>query len=195
MIAYFVSFLYIFTAIGQFLLVKWNDDHLPFIDGGTNSTQTADLGYPFSSNMAVIAAARAGIDTMPGLLTGCYIFSVLSASNSALYVASRTLYGLTRDLDKTNVATRFLRKFSKVAPQTGVPAIALLVSFLAFIWLPFLRLKHSYPVSEVSNTSSDSNSIPNAYHQLLVILQTTGSVSCLIVWASLCLAFIRYERW
>lgn len=155
-IAYFISFLYLFTALGEFLHVKWTDGHLQ--SNRDASTETPQQTYPISNNMAVIAIASfnklAGhnLHGLAGFLNGCHIFSILSASNSALYVASRTLYGLTRDLDDTTFVTRFLGKFNKVVRKTGVPAAALLASMLVLFWVPFLNIKsiNTYPIETVS---------------------------------------------
>ena len=148
-VAYFIFVLYIFTAVGEFLMVKWTDPHLPLKVHGREAENGTAVGYPRTTNLAVLAAAEAGLKTMPGFLNGCYIFSVLSASNSALYVASRTLYGLTRDLPRRYFVTRNLGKLSAVVRKTGVPAMALFVSVISFFWLPFLHLKQSYSISTV----------------------------------------------
>src|SRR6266536_4385778 len=50
------------------------------------------------SSIVMIAAMNAKIPMLPGFLNGCLIMAVVSAANTTLYVASRTLYGLTRGL-------------------------------------------------------------------------------------------------
>jgi hypothetical protein len=46
-----------------------------------------------------------------------------------------------------------------VVPKTGVPARALIVSAVAFLWLPFLSLKGGYAVQYVSHDQLSRNTI------------------------------------
>ena len=59
-----------------------------------------------SASPFVVAIKSAGIKVLPGFLNGCILLFVFSASNSDLYIASRTIYGLGH-LGK---APRFLAK-------------------------------------------------------------------------------------
>lgn len=149
-VAYFVISIYLFCAIGEFLNVEWNDSALPQIYGGIDQA-SVDLGTPVHNSRAiiVIAAVRAGYTRSAGLLNGCMIFSALSASNSSLYIASRVLYGMTRRINPWKWF-RFLEFLGSVWRKTGVPMWALLISFLAFYWLPFLQLHGGYGVADVS---------------------------------------------
>jgi amino acid transporter len=181
-IAYAIFILYFLCTIGETLTVGWRDTHLPQIyQGLANSTNGGGLGTmtpPNSTSLVVNAAWAAGHHNIASLLNGCLVFSVLSASNTSLYVSSRTLYGLTHDVPDTNWFGKRINKLSLVVRQTGVPAPALLFSAVSFFWLPFLQLKAGYAIQD-----------------LIEIMAVSASVSCLIVWAALCLAFIRYERW
>jgi yeast amino acid transporter len=47
-----------------------------------------------SASPFVAAIKLAGIKVLPGFLNGCILLFVFSASNSDLYIASRTIYGL-----------------------------------------------------------------------------------------------------
>jgi amino acid transporter len=144
----------------------------------------------------VIALWDWGKKELAGFLNGALIFSVLSASNTSLYVASRTLYGLALDVPTTSRAGKILHSFSVVVPQTGVPARALIFSALAFIWLPFINLKQGYAVQYVgSNTQLKRTQKANISPQLVEIIQISSSVSLLIVWAALSLAYLRYYLW
>ncbi|MCJ1461909.1 hypothetical protein MMC07_000508 [Pseudocyphellaria aurata] len=51
----------------------------------------------------VIAITHAGIKTLPGFLNACFMFSALTAANSALYVSSRTLFNLAQNSDSPRV--------------------------------------------------------------------------------------------
>ena len=144
-IAYFVVIIYLMLAIGEFLNVKWVGTPLPEIDG-INGTS---IETSRSNAVFVIAAAAAGYKRVPGLLNGFMIYSALSASNSYLYVASRALYGMTRTISPWGCAS-FLKELGSVWHKTGVPMWALFISFLAFLWLPFLQLSRGYAIADVS---------------------------------------------
>jgi amino acid transporter len=47
-----------------------------------------------SASPFVVAIKHAGIKVLPGILNGCILMFVFSASNSDLYIASRTIYGI-----------------------------------------------------------------------------------------------------
>lgn len=195
-IAYAVFALYLLCTIGETLTVGWQDSHLPLIYGGGKSSTGATESRPNSTSIIVIAAWEANHHTLAGFLNGCLIFSVLSASNTSLYVSSRTLYGLTRDIPETNWFGKKLKKLSLVVRQTGVPAAALLFSAVSFFWLPFLQLKAGYAIGDVSFTHLALFSAWDTdKYKLIEIMSISASVSCLVVWAALCIAFIRYERW
>jgi len=145
-IAYVTALAYFLVSLGAALNVQWTDNCLPLTNNGT------DDGCHRTSSMVIIATYRANHPTWAGFINGCLIFSVFSASNTSLYVASRTLYGLTRDLPKDRWLGRKLRYLSYVVTQTGVPAPALLLSWLAFFWLPFLQIpaKNNPTIQNVS---------------------------------------------
>ena len=151
-IAYFVVAIYLFCAIGEYLNVEWSDGALPQIYGGINEA-SVKMGEPVHNSRAVIviAAFRASYTRTAGLLNGCMIFSALSASNTALYIASRALYGMTR---KINPLRWFgvLKFLGSVWPKSGVPMWALFFSFLSFYWLPFLQLRGGYAIADVRST-------------------------------------------
>ena len=159
-IAYFVVVIYLLLAIGEFLNVKWVDTPLPAVYGisGTSVETTSRSHAVF-----IIAAVAAGYKRWPGLLNGFMIFSALSASNSSLYVASRALYGMTRTISPWGWAS-FLKELGSVWHKTGVPMWALFVSFVAFLWLPFLQLKRGYAIEDVSYTSDSANSTFNSHN-------------------------------
>ena len=88
--------------------------------------------------MVAIATWQAGFYNLTGFLNGCLIFSILSSFNSLLYVASRTPYGLKREIPRTTFLGRMLNNLSIVVPKTGVLAAAPLFSALSFFWPPFV---------------------------------------------------------
>lgn len=150
-IAYVILFSYLFCAIGEFLNVEWTDSALPskYINRKTFSDDTGKQNTKIGAGaIIVVAAFKAGHKKIAGLLNGCIIFSALSAANSSLYMASRVLYGMTRDIHPRSQFAIF-RWFGSVWNPTGVPVRALTVSFLGFVWLPFLRLKGGIAIEDV----------------------------------------------
>ena len=145
-VSYFVIAIYFFCGIGEFLNVRWSDGALPDIYGDA-SNATSQKAVHNSSAIIVIAAYEIGHKPAAGFLNGCLIFSALSCSNTALYMASRTLYGMTRIINPSR-SLQVLKSLGSVWPKNGVPMWALFVSFLAFYWLPFAQL-HGKHVADV----------------------------------------------
>ena len=150
-IAYVITLLMVFASIGALLNISWTDAHLPQIgiEMG-NGTPPAGGTPPRSSNMAILAIWDAGLKSLAGFINACIVFSLVSVSNTSMYVASRTLYGMTRKIEANNIASKVLRSFSIVAPKTYVPAAALMVSAITFIWMPFLEFQKDYEAQSVS---------------------------------------------
>jgi len=174
--------LYVFCAIGIVLTVRWTDLSLPAIYGGIAipsvqpSNTTTSMG---SDSAVVISTYSSGLTSLAGFINACLIFSVLSAANSALYIASRTMYGLTYKIQGTNPVSRIFQKASRVTRHPrGVPVVALFASVLLPYWLPFLQLDASIGIEYAID-----------------FIAITSSIACLIVWAALCFAFVRFQRW
>jgi amino acid transporter len=150
-IAYVITLLMVVDSIGGLLNISWTDTHLPQIGIETgNGTAAAHGTPPQTSNIAIIAIWNAGLKSLAGFINACLLFSLLSVSNTSMYVASRTLYGMTRKITAKNIAAKVLRSFSTVDHRTGVPAAALIVSAISFVWMPFLEYKKDYAVQSVS---------------------------------------------
>ena len=195
-LAYFVTVLYIISIVGFTLNVEWFNrslaqyfnQNLVAVDvneprslGHTPSNYYGLDSSPSvrSESLPVIAVQQAGIRFLPGFVTASLVYSALSAANSALYIASRTMYGLAQSLDPDSRSSvvRVLSRIGTVTPDTHVPGWALILSCV-FLWLPFIPLGTSYTRGELQQ-----------------ILISIGSTSCVLVWASQCLAFIRYHSW
>ncbi|KAH6682673.1 amino acid permease-domain-containing protein [Halenospora varia] len=191
-IAFIIMAIYLIIIGGFVANIEWFNQSLPeFLSQSLVSIRDVTLGHdPFdwpvkvdsrSKAAPVIAVMQAGVKVLPGLLNGFIIYSGVSVANTVLYVASRTLYGLTRDLshNTSSKIMNFIANLNKVSPTTRIPVWSLVVSLLIFsIWLPFIHLSSSFTQTEMQE-----------------VLISVGSVGCLLVWASQCLAFIRYELW
>ncbi|TID16437.1 amino acid transporter [Venturia nashicola] len=176
-IAWAVSLLYLLCTMGEVLTTSWNNPLLPTIYNGTRSN-TTQVAKGTSRNIVINATSTYGNSNMASFLNGCLLFSVISSANTSLYVSSRTLYGLAMGVPRTNWVGRQIHRLSLVVPRTGVPGPALVVSAGAFVWLPFLQLKEGYAIADLNE-----------------IIAVSASVVGLIVWASLCVAYIRYHKW
>ena len=150
-VSWVVFLLYFLSALGDVLNVKWTDANLPPIYGGISNNSTAPTIDKTlrSSSMMIIATKHAGLKIIPGFLNGCFIFSVLSASNTSLYVASRILFGLARETKQTTPLGKLFHGLCKVELRSEVPVRAILVSAISFLWLPFLNLRKGYAISAV----------------------------------------------
>jgi yeast amino acid transporter len=193
-----VVLLYFLCTMGIALTVRWVDDRLPTIWGGP-PIGTLSPSDPRSTSATVIAIWGRYVD-LAGVVNGCLIFSILSSANTCLYISSRTMYGLTYHLRGTNPLSRyFKRTIGKVWPSTSVPAMALFFSVLLFYWLPFLLLAPAGSTIDAVCIGTLQNimlhRLAHTLFQVIEILTLTASISCIITWVLLLIAYIRYERW
>jgi yeast amino acid transporter len=155
-IAWVIALLFFLCGLGEAINIPWNSPALPELGGNrVKSIVRAVRDTRASFSLLVLAAEQAGINGFPGFLNACLIFSCLSAANTALYVASRTLYGLCREIPENSPwPKRWAAKLGAIDPRTRVPFWALCVSLISFFWLPFLHLRRGYSIQEVSNFSN-----------------------------------------
>ncbi len=180
-LAYVIFGIYMFCIIGELLVmlfsasywhlcgglqnlraqnVEWSNPGLPLISGDPSRNSTGTGKIYKTDSILIIAALNAGYKKFPGLLSGFLIFAALSSANSALYVASRSLYGMTRTVNPWKWF-RWLRVLGSVWYRTGVPMWALLFSAMAFIWLPFLKIHGGDKTTHVSQPLYLGRSIVN----------------------------------
>ncbi|KAK3693398.1 amino acid transporter [Podospora appendiculata] len=134
-----------------------------------------------TSSAFVAIAQQSLIPSLADVFNAFLIFTALTCANTNLYVASRTLFGLTSRLDGgagQPWLLRVLAWFGKTN-RRKVPMRATVFSAVAFSWVPFLQL-----AKDVDETSPVG--------VFIEVLSEMGSVGVLIVWACECLAFIRY---
>ena len=150
----------IFYILSVFLvgtIVPYNSPRLTF---ATKQTVGASAS-PF-----VVAVLEAGIPVLPSFLNACILLFVFSASNSDLYIATRTLYGLAKEGNSLPIFAR--------TDSRGVPIYALgisaFISFIAFL-----------------NVSSDSAKIFGYFVNLVTIFG-------LLVWISILVTHIYFVK-
>lgn len=137
-----VVLVYFLCTLGIVLTLDWQDANLPLI-WGTDDVGNVGNSKPTNpeSSSATIIAIWNKNRGLADVANACLIFSILSSANTCLYIASRTMYGVTYHLRGTNPFSRyFKRTVGKVWTPTKVPAMALFISALLFYWLPFLTL-------------------------------------------------------
>ncbi|KAL5043018.1 hypothetical protein BDW71DRAFT_216574 [Aspergillus fruticulosus] len=176
-VATWTSFLvWIIYFIAGFLMslnVEWDNENLPRLSW-LGSPSDKDDKFKTDSGF-VISAVMSGIPGLADTFTAIIFLTAVFSANTNLYVASRTLFGLTRRIQDDGL--RFFAFFGKTN-NYQVPVRAMLLS-LVFMWVPFLYL-------------SPHNSADTTISSLLEVLSQMGSVCCIIVWTCECWAFIRF---
>lgn len=195
-ISFIVLSVYMVSIVSMLLNVSWKDPLLMvYYDQwrpGDNPTDCSSTGQRFSLKpradsiaessathlLPVIATDNFEVPYLGGAINAFLLYSAFSAANSALFVASRTLYGLGSSIQRDE-KSRILRWLSTLGnvDRNGVPQRAILGSMI-FGWIPFLSLANA-----------------NGADNMQDILQSIGTTSCVLVWASQALAFLRYHWW
>ncbi|KAI8651074.1 AA-permease domain-containing protein [Fusarium keratoplasticum] len=141
------------------MIVPWNSDRLLF---ATTEAKTDAAASPF-----VVAAEIAGIKVISHILNACICVFVFSASNSDLYIASRTLYGLASEGKAPAIFKR--------TDSRGVPVYSLAFSAL-FSLLAFM------------NVSDDSTKVFGYFVNLTTIFGLVAWISILVTHIAWCRA-------
>jgi amino acid transporter len=110
---YRILFFYCLAVFFLGMIVPYDSDELKF----ANNTKARASASPF-----VVAIKLAGIRHLPGILNACILLFTFSASNSDLYIASRTIYGLAEQ--------GHAPKIFRWTDKRGVPVPALAISAL-----------------------------------------------------------------
>lgn len=167
-IAWIMTLLYLFVAIPGAFLIDWHARYLadPEITSGKATvSRRADpppppagcyhQTYPY----IVLAAETYGNRDAGRFFLLCIIYFCISAANTALYVASRTLYGIFRPLgQREHRELRWWEQARDLPHLLGslssrqVPVAAIIVSALSWIWLIALRAR-SLNVSSATSRS------------------------------------------
>lgn len=191
-VGWFSTVLYA-LATGSFVAnVWWKDQNLPELFQQSLAVITnhdAKIAFaefepgPDTNAAPLIALYRVGYRFLPMFLNGCFIYSALSCANTALYVASRQLYGMTRTIavdQRSGIVRRGLHWMSTVHYKTQAPWPAIAISGLLLCWLPFIRIHNG-----------NDEFLKDVQDALIAI----GSVSCILMWCSQCIAYIMFYHW
>ncbi|KAL4927347.1 amino acid permease-domain-containing protein [Aspergillus undulatus] len=167
--------------------IPWNHYRLPrlsWIQRTMDDHCASSTATPAETSSAFVEiAAESGIPQLANVFNGFLVFTCLTCAGTNLYVASRTLFGLTSRLDGGKGQSWFLRILAWFGRTDSrrVPFRAMIFSAAGFIWVPFLQLR-----SGTSTTTSVG--------MFIEILAQMGSVAVVIVWTCEVLAFIRYYK-
>ncbi|KGO36020.1 Amino acid/polyamine transporter I [Penicillium expansum] len=151
---------------------------------------------PSNSAAFVAIAAMSNIPHLADVFNAFLVFTCLSCATTNLYVASRTLFGLTSRLNGGEGQIWYLRVFAWFGKtdKRQVPLRAMIFSAVAFWWVPFLQLIRGNRNSQSSgNTTKSALKETRASVDMFVeVLSQMAYSAVLIVWACECLAFIRF---
>lgn len=157
LIVYRILFFYIINVFLLGMIVPYNSPLLLFATKQSSSAAAS----PF-----VVAIKIARIPVLPGILNGCLLVFVFSASISDLFIASRTLYALAKE-GKAPKAFAYTN-------SRGVPVMSLAVSSLILL-LAFM------------NVSSSSKTVFGYFINTITVFG-------LIVWACIFMSHIRFVQ-
>jgi yeast amino acid transporter len=161
-----MTFIYLFCATAGAFAVSWKNEHLPELTPEPTTVQEKAIpaiipdekaGCQTYHPLIVIAAYQYGSTGAAYYFNACIVYFFISAANTALYVASRTLYGLMREevprefstLSWTQAIIQSPWLLGRVSARNRVPLWSLLVSTVAFLWLIALRARSSTSATEV----------------------------------------------
>ena len=125
--------------------LQWDDVNLPRASWlVSESTNVGHLLKGTANSAFIIVGREAELPGLARFITVGLVVSALTAANTTLYVASRTLFGLTRRV-KADPDSPWIEKFFSFFGKTNhrkVPMRAVLAS-CCFCWVPFLYLSNS----------------------------------------------------
>ncbi|KAG9206598.1 hypothetical protein G6514_003432 [Epicoccum nigrum] len=157
---YRILFFYCLSVFFLGMLVPYDSEQLAF----ASKARTGAAASPF-----VVAIKIAGIKALPDILNACILIFTFSASNSDLYIASRTIYGLAEE--------GHAPKIFRWTDKRGVPVPALAISAL-FCCTAFM------------NAADDSKTVFGYFVNLTTIFGLLSWISLLVshIW------FVRARR-
>lgn len=146
---------------------------------GCGKPETHKKYFTYSPFILILKAST--MTSLDHVFNAFILFTALTCANTNLYVSSRTLFGITRNIRSKESMPAALAWFG-VTNRDRVPLRAMGVTAIAFSWVPFLQGRESF------NTGSNLGK----FVEILVLM---GSMSIIIVWACICVAYIRYYYW
>jgi yeast amino acid transporter len=160
--------LYFLYTLGVALSVHWLDPRLSTVYGidprnmtatdiSYNLGKVADFVHNYYTNSTVIIAMQSDDghsrnSASVSFVNVCLIFCVMSAANTSLYIASRTLWGIARHaVSGHSPLRRLVKKLAGIWESTSVPGVSLIASLVAILsWYPGAQFAAS-SAKDVSN--------------------------------------------
>ncbi|KAK0508794.1 hypothetical protein JMJ35_009070 [Cladonia borealis] len=128
---------------------------------------TTALRSPF-----VIVIQDAGVRVLPGFLNAGFLFSAITAANSALYVSSRTLFFLARESSVERIKNTIGRTNNGHTPLTAI-FVSFIPGALAFLVVGADKVSFQEPIAVIAHLY-------------------TSTMLC--IYASECIAFLRFMK-
>ena len=179
-IPFFAAVLYVLAGTLVTLNIRWDDPRLPRMSWMQETDGNPGVGS--TSSAFVLVAEYSGVPGLASTMNLFLMFTALTCANTNLYVASRTLFALTRNIESgpnTPWYDRILAYFGRTNNKK-VPLAAILASCI-FAWIPFLYLATEHG----PNTSIGA---------ILDVLSEMGTIGVIVVWACECWAYIRFHK-
>ncbi|CZR56620.1 uncharacterized protein PAC_06509 [Phialocephala subalpina] len=142
------------------------------------STNLRSYATPDSSFVVVVQLQRTPFRGMASnFLNAIFILSALSASSSAMYTSSRTLFALTRSVFSSRKRHWWISRLGNSTTPWRTSTATLIVSVVALCGVLIIHASTRY-----------------SHRDTLNALANITSATALLSWASQCWAFIRYHK-
>jgi amino acid transporter len=181
-IPFFAGVVYVLAGTLVTLNISWDDKRLPRMSWVTGPETDGNPGVGSTASAFVLVAEDSGVPGLASAMNLFLMFTALTCANTNLYVASRTLFALTRNIESgpnTPWYDKILAYFGRTNNKK-VPLAAILASCI-FAWIPFLYLATEHG----PNTSIGA---------ILDVLSEMGTIGVIVVWTCECWAYIRFHK-
>ncbi|KAJ5836615.1 hypothetical protein N7447_002641 [Penicillium robsamsonii] len=184
---------YTISGLLATLNIERNDCALPRLSWLSIDVE-AGCKMPSKSAAFVAIAAMSNIPHLADVFNAFLVFTCLSCAGTNLYIASRTLFGITSRLDGGEGQRWYLRVFAWFGKtdRRQVPRRAMIFSAVAFWWVPFLQLIRGN--SDAQSSANNTNETRASVDTFVEVLSQMAYSAVLIVWGCECLAFIRFYQ-
>lgn len=182
-----ILFLYTLSAFTAGLNVPYNDENLR--NFATNSIRSGQY------SIFVLAAVRSKLPGWAKFFNGVFIFSATTSGINSLYLASRMLHALAKSPQAWPRWHAFQSLKTRLEiTKHGVPMAAVFTSWL-FGSLAFLSQNEEPTQVRASAARCEKSSPASANEsQVLSNLATNSVVSMSIVYAVICLSYLRFNQ-
>jgi amino acid transporter len=177
--SFLLGALYVLAGVLVTINIRWDDQRLPRMSWAPSNPE----GAAISGSAIVLIAQLSKVSGLGGTVNGFFMFTALTCANTNLYVASRSLFSLTRSLDGGFGQPWYIRLLAYFGKTNNrkVPLRALMASCI-FAWMPFIYL-------------ASANEPGTSIGIVIDVLADMGTIGVIIVWACECWAYVRFYHW